>query len=438
MKKTIVGVKYKNNAGEYGGRAYTYYCTVTVAVGDIVIAPTASGQREAMIIEVDIPASKVEKKILPLLKTIVSFAADDSEATNQQADGLEVSDGMEPAGTDHDTLLAFGGSESDQLIIIKQMPVIEQQLEEIKPKIEAMVEEALAMECTKDNIKKVKKMRTAIRSVFDSLDKRRIQIKTQYMASYDAMLQKFKDCVTEPCDLASAELKRRIDTLENEDKKKTEDMLKAYHLKYAEAAGHPDIPYERVGINVTLSASENQLKDKISLFIDRVAAERSIISGMDRADEIMAEFNKTYNLKASIDAVKERHRLIDDERRRREEADAAEAQRKEALARATEQARQIEMATDEPRMHSGFASPTSDTFNMQKPEAETNVKAELPPDTDASLFSGFGMTKREQPVPKGMVRAIITITDTPKRIQALEQTLSFGGYEYGITYSDNR
>jgi hypothetical protein len=62
---------------------------------------------------------------------------------------------------------------------------------------------------------------------------------------------------------------------------------------------------------------------------------------------------------------------------------------------------------------------------------EHKITAELAPGTDTSLFAGFGLKK-------DMVTAVITITDTPERIQALEQTLTFGGYEYGITRTPDR
>ena len=59
------------------------------------------------------------------------------------------------------------------------------------------------------------------------------------------------------------------------------------------------------------------------------------------------------------------------------------------------------------------------------------------PQVYESLFTGFGLGGA-QDMPNAMVKAVIEITDTRDRIQLLEQTLKFGGYEYGITYPDNR
>ena len=57
--------------GEYFGRSYSYFCDIPdVQTGDIVIAPTYKGDTEAQIVEVDVPESKVDERVLPLLKTI--------------------------------------------------------------------------------------------------------------------------------------------------------------------------------------------------------------------------------------------------------------------------------------------------------------------------------------------------------------------------------
>ena len=53
----------------FGGRAYCYYTIVDVNVGDLVIAPTANGNKIARVSEINIPESKVND-IKPYLKLI--------------------------------------------------------------------------------------------------------------------------------------------------------------------------------------------------------------------------------------------------------------------------------------------------------------------------------------------------------------------------------
>jgi hypothetical protein len=71
----IIGVNFKNKeTGEYGGRTYNYFCTLPVVVGDIVSAPTQKGDAVVRVSEVNVPESKIEDRVLAILKTINSFA----------------------------------------------------------------------------------------------------------------------------------------------------------------------------------------------------------------------------------------------------------------------------------------------------------------------------------------------------------------------------
>ncbi len=77
MPKTIVSVNYKNKqTGDFDGRAYSYYCELDAKVGDIVVAPTAKGDSVARISEVNVPKSRIDERIIPIMKTITAFAED--------------------------------------------------------------------------------------------------------------------------------------------------------------------------------------------------------------------------------------------------------------------------------------------------------------------------------------------------------------------------
>ena len=71
METNIIGVKYEDNyePKTFGGKAYSYYTSRKVEVGDLVIAPTNNGDKIARVSEINIPEYKVEK-IKPYLKTI--------------------------------------------------------------------------------------------------------------------------------------------------------------------------------------------------------------------------------------------------------------------------------------------------------------------------------------------------------------------------------
>ncbi len=71
METNIVSVKYEDNyePKTFGGKAYSYYTAIPLFVGDLVIAPTANGDKIARISEINIPEYKVAS-IKPYLKLI--------------------------------------------------------------------------------------------------------------------------------------------------------------------------------------------------------------------------------------------------------------------------------------------------------------------------------------------------------------------------------
>jgi len=75
MDKTIVGINYKNkHTGEFSGKTYNYFCELDAKVGDIVNVPTVNGDSVARICEVDVPRSRIDEAIIPIMKTITAFA----------------------------------------------------------------------------------------------------------------------------------------------------------------------------------------------------------------------------------------------------------------------------------------------------------------------------------------------------------------------------
>lgn len=59
---------------------YSYRCSIpNASVGMEVIAPTAKREARAVIYEIDVPESRIDKRILPLLKEITQEAPADGE-----------------------------------------------------------------------------------------------------------------------------------------------------------------------------------------------------------------------------------------------------------------------------------------------------------------------------------------------------------------------
>jgi len=71
METNIISVKYEDRyqPKTFSGKAYSYYTKVNLIVGDLVVAPTALGDKIARVSEINIPEYKIEN-IKPYLKTI--------------------------------------------------------------------------------------------------------------------------------------------------------------------------------------------------------------------------------------------------------------------------------------------------------------------------------------------------------------------------------
>ncbi len=71
MNTNIISVKYEDRfmPKTFNSKAYSYITRVNVEIGDLVIAPTAYGDKIARVSEIDIPETRIEN-IKQFLKTI--------------------------------------------------------------------------------------------------------------------------------------------------------------------------------------------------------------------------------------------------------------------------------------------------------------------------------------------------------------------------------
>lgn len=126
--------------------------------------------------------------------------------------------------------------EKNSLIVVKQLPVIEEQLKTIRADIEHKVSGVLALECTEGTVKAIKVLRADLNKDFKDLEERRKFVKSKILEPYENFEAVYKECVTEIFKGADTELKKRIDEVENnlkfEKRKEIEDYFNEYILEY--------------------------------------------------------------------------------------------------------------------------------------------------------------------------------------------------------------
>ena len=67
----IISVQFKGKKSDtYGGMKFSYFCHLPVKPGDLVRVPTKYGDTIAKVADVDVPTSKVDDRILAVMKTV--------------------------------------------------------------------------------------------------------------------------------------------------------------------------------------------------------------------------------------------------------------------------------------------------------------------------------------------------------------------------------
>lgn len=224
---------------------------------------------------------------------------------------------------------------SNEIIVVKQLPVIEQQLAQIKETVNERVSAAMKLVCTEDTVKAVKKARTELNAEFKAWEDKRKEVKTAVMTPYEKFEAVYKDCISDSYKAADKDLKQKIDEVEQELKSKKAAEVKSYFEEYLASKEIDFVTYEQAGINVTLSASLKSLKEQAKAFIDRIVSDLALIETFtDLKAEILVEYKKSLNVSDAITGVKARTKAVQEEQARQEaeaEKRAAEAQRVEAI-----------------------------------------------------------------------------------------------------------
>lgn len=288
----------------------------------------------------------------------------------------------------------------NNLIVVRQLPVIEDQLQSVRSAIKARVDEILAMECTEDTYKEIKKERSAMNKQFRILEDRRMEVKRQVEAPYLRFDAVYQECVGKIFKDADKQLAEKIRAVEDGIKQQKRDAVCTYFCEYRESLGIDAemVPFDRAGITVTMSASAKSLKTQAKNFLDRIHDDLDLIDTQEFKHEIMIEYRKSLNASQAIMTVTNRHAAIERQRAAAQQREEAERQRKAAMA-AVQKVVEAEPAPEPPVM----APPEP----IQMP---TIISA---PVAEEKVYPSY-----------------FCVTATIPKLKALKQFLVDGGYDY--------
>ncbi len=290
---------------------------------------------------------------------------------------------------------------STDLIVVRQLPIIEDQLRTVRDTIQARVDAVLSMECTEETYKEVKKARSELNAQYRDLEQRRKEVKAQIEAPYKRFEAVYKVCAGDLFAEADKQLAAKVAAVENGMKQKKAEQVCAYFDEYRESLGISAdlVSYDRAGIAVTLSASAKSLKTQAKAFLDRISGDMALIDTQEHKDEILVEYRKSLNVSQAVTTVTNRHTAIEQQRRMREER-AAIAEQQNAVAehvqRVAEETQAQEAAIESPAV-------------MQPPVVVERTEEAEPPKQYETAFK---------------------VTGTIEQLKALKKFLEDGGYVY--------
>ena len=219
---------------------------------------------------------------------------------------------------------------ANELIVVKQLPVIEEQLRGIKTMIESKVAGVLALDCTEGTVSAIRTLRADLTKDFKELEDKRKQVKEKILAPYEAFNAIYKECVTDIYLPADKKLKERIDEVDNVIKAVKRRKGEEYFNEYLASKGIDFVTFADANIKVNNTSSDKSLQAQVKTFIDRINDDLQLIYTQEHSEEILVEYKRTLNSSAAIMSVAERHKAIEAERERKAEAGAARKLQEEA------------------------------------------------------------------------------------------------------------
>ena len=237
-----------------------------------------------------------------------------------------------------------------QLIVVRQLPVIEEHLRSVKEQTADKLASALSLVCSEETLQSVKATRTELRKELEVLEDQRKQVKAAVLAPYDQFEAVYRDCVSNQYRQADAALKKKIDDVESGMKERCETGLREYFAELCQVNGIDFLKYSQAGIRVDMTSAKaktpTKLRGQLEQFVVGVACDVRMISKMDDSEEIMVEYKKTLSVAKSVAAVQDRHRQVEAERVAAEQRQEAQKQEAQAVERVQSFAPPVVQAPD--------------------------------------------------------------------------------------------
>ena len=308
---------------------------------------------------------------------------------------------------------------NEELITLKQPPIIiYEQIKAVGQQIEAKIAE-LNLDnqlVTEDALNSAKNTRTMLRKELDDFETQRKYIKEQVNAPYEAFEKAYKEHIKVHYDKADSTLKSKIDEVQNRLLDDKRGRIKDYFTEFCAAQGIDFLIFERLPLNITLSASDKSLKEQVAGFVSEVSKSIQFIESLSDPDEFKAEILTDY--KQTLDVT----RAIQNAQYRRQQREA-ELARIEAQRVAAEQAR---LAAEARAREAAPLQAPAQVINEAQSAAPLQPAAPIQPEPVQEA------TQAAQEDENEIVQSRFTVIGTRAQLRALRTFLETNKIQYKV------
>lgn len=217
----------------------------------------------------------------------------------------------------------------NELITIKQLPVIEQMLDSMGFEIDRKINEAMSLALTEPDkvLSETKKMRAELNKELAELETARKNVKNKIMKPYLEFENIYKEKISDKYKKADKFFKSRIDEIEGAIKDERKEKLMEYFEEYCKAQGVECVCFEDMALKINISGSDKSYRDKIKSWIDSVKADLQVIeTAKDEKTklELLIDYKKDFDLQRTILEHDKKEREIAQLKQSQNETDNAE------------------------------------------------------------------------------------------------------------------
>lgn len=223
---------------------------------------------------------------------------------------------------------------TDDLIVVKQLPVIEDRLDEAYQAVAERLKMMSGLVVTEDNYKELKKTRADLNKEFSELEGLRKRVKAAVEAPYKKFEAGAYKRLADEYQRAIGEIDGNIKDVEDGLKTQRRDEVFAYWEEYRQSLGL-DVgiaDFKRSGLKIGLSGTMKSLKGEARARLDEIDGDLKMIDTLENADEVLAEYRERMNVTEAVRVVNERHKRIEEEKARREAMEEERRKREEHVA----------------------------------------------------------------------------------------------------------